>query len=133
LKNLGGGAQGFGVGGSFASGGPVRGPGTGTSDSIWARVSNGEFVVRADGSNLGDAIAHFARGYALGGLVAPFASAPRFAGGGAVSTLGHFNVDLRTDWGSVPVQVSQTAAADMRRMAVDRNYARTSRPPSWSR
>lgn len=31
----------------LASGGPVRGPGTGTSDSIPALLSNGEFVVRA--------------------------------------------------------------------------------------
>ena len=30
-----------------ATGGHIRGPGTGTSDSILARVSNGEFVVRA--------------------------------------------------------------------------------------
>lgn len=32
----------------FAAGGRVRGAGTGTSDSILARVSNGEFVVKAD-------------------------------------------------------------------------------------
>ncbi|KAB2976046.1 hypothetical protein F8R89_31055 [Streptomyces sp. SS1-1] len=31
----------------FPSGGPITGPGTGTSDSILARVSNGEFVVNA--------------------------------------------------------------------------------------
>ncbi|MFE7347527.1 hypothetical protein [Streptomyces fimicarius] len=31
----------------FPGGGPVRGPGTGTSDSILARVSNGEFVIKA--------------------------------------------------------------------------------------
>jgi len=31
----------------FASGDMVRGPGTGTSDSILARLSNGEFVVKA--------------------------------------------------------------------------------------
>ncbi|TLX54864.1 phage tail protein [Stutzerimonas nosocomialis] len=31
----------------FASGGHIRGPGTGTSDSILARLSNGEFVMRA--------------------------------------------------------------------------------------
>jgi hypothetical protein len=30
-----------------ATGGPITGPGTGTSDSIPARLSNGEFVVRA--------------------------------------------------------------------------------------
>jgi hypothetical protein len=32
---------------SFATGGHVSGPGTGTSDSIPARLSNGEFVVNA--------------------------------------------------------------------------------------
>lgn len=32
----------------FATGGYIRGPGTGTSDSILARLSNGEFVVKAD-------------------------------------------------------------------------------------
>src|SRR5207344_1821627 len=32
---------------SNASGGYIRGPGSGTSDSIWARLSNGEFVVNA--------------------------------------------------------------------------------------
>jgi hypothetical protein len=37
----------FGIFG-LAEGGPVRGPGTGTSDSILARLSHGEFVVRAD-------------------------------------------------------------------------------------
>jgi hypothetical protein len=31
----------------FAEGGPVHGPGTSTSDSIFARLSNGEFVIRA--------------------------------------------------------------------------------------
>ena len=32
---------------AFASGGHIKGPGTGTSDSILARLSNGEYVVRA--------------------------------------------------------------------------------------
>ena len=34
--------------GGYAQGGLVRGPGTGTSDSIPARVSNGEYVLRAN-------------------------------------------------------------------------------------
>ena len=33
---------------NYATGGMVRGPGTGTSDSIPANLSNGEFVMRAD-------------------------------------------------------------------------------------
>lgn len=36
---------------AFASGGSVYGPGTGTSDSILARLSNGEFVVNAKAAN----------------------------------------------------------------------------------
>lgn len=32
----------------MADGGPVKGPGTGTSDSIPAKLSNGEFVIPAD-------------------------------------------------------------------------------------
>jgi hypothetical protein len=44
----GGTAEGHAEGGlvQFAGGGRVSGPGTGTSDSIWARLSNGEFVQR---------------------------------------------------------------------------------------
>lgn len=45
---LGGGDEGSDSGGGgFAGGGHVRGPGTGTSDSILARLSDGEFVVKA--------------------------------------------------------------------------------------
>jgi hypothetical protein len=36
-----------GLSGAFAEGGEVRGPGTATSDSIWGRLSNGEFVIKA--------------------------------------------------------------------------------------
>ncbi len=78
--------QGGWLSGFMASGGPVRGAGTGTSDSILARLSHGEFVVRADGSNLGDAIAHYSRRFAEGGLVEHLFTpdVPRFADGGPV-------------------------------------------------
>lgn len=56
----------------FAAGGPVRGPGSATGDSIVARLSDGEFVVNA----------RSARQYA--GLLAAINDAPRFAGGGPV-------------------------------------------------
>lgn len=62
-----------------ASGGYIKGPGTGTSDSIVSRLSNGEYVVRAAavkavGTKFLDAInqgqrAPSPRGYANGGLV----------------------------------------------------------------
>jgi hypothetical protein len=32
----------------YASGGLIRGPGSGSRDSMLARLSNGEFVMRAD-------------------------------------------------------------------------------------
>jgi hypothetical protein len=78
--------------GEFAEGGFVRGAGTGTSDSIMARLSNGEFVMRASAvdhwgprflaslNNLRDPF-----GYALGGLVDSIhAPVPGFADGGLV-------------------------------------------------
>lgn len=61
----------------FASGGAVRGPGSGTSDSIPARLSNGEYVVKARsvrkyGTRMLGAINEGR--YASGGLVRGFAS-----------------------------------------------------------
>ena len=54
-----------------AHGGPIDGWGSGTSDSMLIRASKGEYVIRADGSNLGDAIQHFT-GYQQGGVVEGF-------------------------------------------------------------
>lgn len=63
-------------GSTFADGGPVRGPGTGTSDSIPARLSNGEHVWTArevQGAGGHNAVAslrsYAAKGFAEGGGV----------------------------------------------------------------
>lgn len=72
------GALGFSTGGAvphFATGGHVRGAGTGTSDSIPAMLSNGEFVVRADAT---------ARHRALLETINSGASLPAFATGGQI-------------------------------------------------
>lgn len=63
--------------GSFASGGAVHGPGTGTSDSILARLSNGEYVIRAA------AVRRYGVNFlnAVNGM-----RMPRFATGGLVSS-----------------------------------------------
>jgi hypothetical protein len=54
----------------FADGGAVVGPGTGTSDSINARLSNGEFVVKASAtSKYRAALEAMNNGYADGGIV----------------------------------------------------------------
>ncbi|MDF2810570.1 MAG: tail tape measure protein core region [Microvirga sp.] len=71
-------ALGFSGGGAvpkFADGGHVRGPGTGTSDSIPAMLSNGEFVVNA---------AATARHRALLDAINGGVSLPAFASGGIV-------------------------------------------------
>jgi hypothetical protein len=70
----------------MASGGAVRGPGSGTSDGILARLSNGEFVMRAAAVNRWGP--RFMA--ALNGLQNPFGFAqgglvPRFAAGGLVA------------------------------------------------
>jgi hypothetical protein len=86
LRGLGGSAFGAGIGKifGFADGGMVRGPGSGTSDSIPARLSNGEFVQPARtvsfyGAEFMEALRRLqvprlglatgGRGYASGGLV----------------------------------------------------------------
>lgn len=80
-----------GVGGSFvssrvggmATGGPVRGRGTGTSDSILAMLSNGEYVATAKQVRAAGGTAAFARLMSAleGGVM------PKFAGGGSVGTV----------------------------------------------
>lgn len=66
----------------YATGGRVRGPGTGTSDSIMARLSNGEFVMRAAAVRAyGPALLEKMNGlripkFADGGLVGAAMSAP---------------------------------------------------------
>jgi TP901 family phage tail tape measure protein len=69
---------------AFASGGHVRGPGTGTSDSIPARLSNGEYVIRAAavrkyGQGMFDQLNRGVAKFASGGPVR------KFANGGPVS------------------------------------------------
>ena len=79
----------------FAGGGRVRGPGTTTSDSIFARLSDGEFVVKARavqhyGAAMFDRLNRMSMprrlvpGFASGGLVSAMPSA---AGGGGGTTL----------------------------------------------
>ena len=70
----------------YAGGGMIHGPGTGTSDSIMARLSSGEFVMRAA------AVRHWGSGFmsnlnrfAGGGMVMPSRGVPSFADGGMVT------------------------------------------------
>ena len=80
----------------LAGGGPVWGAGTGTSDSILARLSNGEFVINARATRFWglpflaaiNAMLDPLRGFSIGGLAdgvsrsVAMPAIPRFAGGG---------------------------------------------------
>lgn len=99
---------------AFADGGMVRGPGTGTSDSIAARLSNGEFVIKAASVN------KFGKGFfdmlnsgnlpafAAGGLVTRKPKmAPGFATGGQVTVASNdVNINVINN-SSQPVRARQ--------------------------
>jgi len=72
--------------GGFASGGLVSGPGTGTSDSIPARLSNGEFVVRAAAVRQPGVLEHLVALNAGMGrpVLRGSRQVPHYAGGGLV-------------------------------------------------
>lgn len=77
---------------SFASGGHVRGPGSGTSDSILSWLSNGEYVIDAlTTARFGSKFFAGLQAAARGGTAASFLSKmqnvgiPRFASGGPVA------------------------------------------------
>jgi lambda family phage tail tape measure protein len=80
--------------GHFASGGNISGPGTGTSDSIPAMLSNGEFIVRAtQAKKYGSLLESINNGrmshYASGGAVG---SVPASSGGGTTQHSNTFNL-----------------------------------------
>lgn len=89
--------------GHYATGGAIAGPGTGTSDSIPAMLSNGEFVVRAsqaskyrsllESINSGTT-AHFANGGAVGAV----------SGGGGTSVVNHTPVSINVNGGGLSAE-----------------------------
>lgn len=98
----------------FAAGGMVHGPGTATSDSILARLSRGEFVMRAAAVNrVGAGFLSRLNGFADGGMVMPSRSIPSFASGGLVSGgVGGATVNLVFPGGSFELRAdSETVGA----------------------
>lgn len=101
---------------AFATGGKVTGPGTGTSDSILARLSNGEYVLRAAAvRQYGTALLDRMNGLHM----------PAFADGGVVETVAGMapqfpnlgRMVLESGGQEVSVFVEQTQAPNMRRLA----------------
>src|SRR4029077_11627735 len=107
-----------------ASGGYVRGRGTGTSDSILARLSNGEFIMRARAvDHWGPRFLHALNNlqnpfgnYATGGLVR---TTPRFASGGMVtaSTGDGMTVNLHFPGGQFQLHGDKAIVAGLTREA----------------
>lgn len=132
----------------FAAGGMVRGPGTATSDSILARLSNGEFVIRAA------AVRHYGpqllaalnslrlprQGFAMGGLVQGLTTGisgalPRFAEGGLVAVPaggGGRPLTLQIDGQTISgLTASPAAVEQIERFTTNRVLRSTGRRPGW--
>ena len=92
----------------FASGGLLRGPGSGTSDSILARLSNGEYIVKAA------AVHHY--GPQLLNRINSM-QLPRFAEGGAVgrpvAAGSGSTVNLSLDGRTYRMSASDSVAAEL--------------------
>ena len=102
--------------GKFASGGAIRGPGSGTSDSILARLSNGEHVwtaaeVKRAGGH--DAIYRMRQEVLRGNI-------PAFAGGGAVQRAKRRLDDAEADLARINRSKGDRTAEDRRREAAQR-------------
>ena len=89
---------------SFAPGGFVRGPGTGTSDSILARISNGEYVVNAAATR---------RNIGLLDTINYGRQVPRFQSGGLVRSSGSPQIIVNDMRGAddPPVEIRQIRTA----------------------
>jgi hypothetical protein len=123
----------------------VRGRGTGTSDSILARLSNGEFVVRAAAvRHVGAGFLHAinrAPGYALGGLVEAMREglssiATPFAKGGSVGSSGQlrpFTLVMPGGGSYGGLFAQEGAVTTLRRASVSAQLASAGRRPGWVR
>lgn len=131
----------------FAEGGHVRGPGTETSDSILARLSDNEFVIQAKavrhyGAGLFDALNNMripAPQFALGGLVDAISSVlPRtnFATGGMVAAAtGPSGRPVILQIGSEsfgPLTAGEHTVNKLERYAAGQQMRSAGRKPTWA-
>lgn len=122
---------------TFAGGGSVRGSGSGTSDSIMARLSNGEFVmraaaVRAYGSDFMHSLNTMSLpGFAMGGpvLAGVRRAAAGFGGQGPGATL-NLSIDGNQFNG---LHAPAPVASALTKYAIGRQLSATGRKPSWMR
>jgi hypothetical protein len=133
----------------FAEGGAIHGPGSGTSDSIPALLSAGEYVHRSSAVNhYGVSMMHAINNmtfpkFSLGGLVDHISSAmtidvPRFASGGLAAASGAATaaashvVNLHfPDRSFNNLRTTAQTAEELRNYAIGRQTASTGPRPSW--
>ncbi len=149
------GGSGFKAGGRVLAdgGGPLRGPGTKTSDSILARLSRGEFVIRAaavDRYGPGlfaalnslklpkGALPGFSMGGLIDGLTASMASlapvpVPVYAAGGAVAASGQTGrpITIVLDGQQFNLTAEDAVAESLARTALGQERRRAGRLPGW--
>jgi hypothetical protein len=122
----------------FATG-SIRGPGNGTSDSILARLSNGEFVMKdAAVRTYGEGFMHAINNmqipppkYAYGGMV-PSSSLPHFSEGGAMERPGSI-LNLHVGGEVFSGLKAPAAVADqLRKFAINQQTTSTGKKPSWA-
>lgn len=133
----------------YATGGYVSGPGTATSDSILARLSRGEFVIRAAAvekygpdllaaiNGLRFPIPKFSAGGIVDGINNAFASlapVPAFAAGGMVPATASPGrpINLTIGGETFPVRADEDVATQMVRYAKKRAASQVSRKPWWA-
>jgi hypothetical protein len=134
---------------SLARGGAVRGPGTGTSDSIPAWLSDGEFVMRSKAvkkyglgfmhaiNRANSPLERLVRGFANGGLVSALSSAmPKagrygFAHGGPARSSSGRPITLVLDGQSFNMSAEQDVAESLVRYSTTRRVRSAGRKPAY--
>jgi hypothetical protein len=119
-----------------ADGGAIRGPGSGTSDSILARLSNGEFVmraaaVRAYGSDVFDRLNNMQfPGFAMGGPVLAGVGRPAASGAQKAGSVLNLSIDGHHFDG---LHAPQDVAEKLTSYAISQQSSSAGRKPSWVR
>lgn len=122
-----------------AEGGEIHGAGTGTSDSIHAMLSHGEFVMKAASvQNYGTDFMHAINnmGYAMGGpVVSPIhmAAGGSAGGGGSGGRGGGTPIHLHLDGQEFVTHAADHVAASLKTHAISQQTTSTGRKPSWMR
>lgn len=126
---------GGGLSDGMATGGYVRGRGTGTSDSIWARLSNGEFIINAKrvrelGLNFLYALnSGMLPRFAAGGLAASRLPLAAMSGGGSSGPPMYFTIN-GIQHGPFSPQ-NDDVLRRLQRASVSGQLSSTGRKPSW--